>query len=135
MKLLPRLLLLATPENHTDHYRWGYVLQHVGHAYQGRVGGGPSGYQLGWLALASASTRVPPLQDYIWFSGTSSHLGQGGTWTVYDAETASTNVAAWLSWSGDPAQMSVRMQREQGRYPSNQCWNAQRLDGGCSPGS
>lgn len=165
----------ATPENHTDHYRWTYTLQHGGHGYQGRIGGGPSGIQIGWLALASAATRVPPLQDYIWFSGTSSPLGQAGQWTVHDAETASTAVAASVEWSGDASQVFVRMRREHGQYleyrrnahahqldwvtfegserfriswnantgtgavsigqESNQCWNAQRLDSGCSPGS
>jgi hypothetical protein len=100
----------TTPQKQDDHWRWDYRVTHDGVEYDGWIGGGHSGIQIGWMITASAPARVPPMADHVWLIGGADWYSYAGTWEI--VEPSGPPNLQWIQYYNDGNEPRIRYNME-----------------------
>lgn len=63
-----------------DRWHWRYTASHAGQLWTAHLSGAVQGDQVGWDMRITAPQANPPLDDFVWYSGTSRLDRTAGTW-------------------------------------------------------
>lgn len=80
-----------TPVVEGDAYHWRYSTVVNGQSFAADLSGQGSGTNSLWEMRISASATNPPLNNFLYYSGSAALSGESGTWHVYDALQPTAN--------------------------------------------
>ncbi len=80
---------------------WVYTYVNGDEEAQIRLRGRAAGDAVAWEMRATALSNDPPLDDALWFEGTTRRDGDEGAWTFHDPALAGNPAVAELSWGDD----------------------------------
>lgn len=71
-------------------FHWQYSTSGSGYSYQVDLSAEPVGSQSFWEMRVTSATHVPPLNDFLWVSGTASLAADQGVWHLFDESNPGT---------------------------------------------
>ena len=80
-----------TPVLEENAWHWRYSTVVHGQSFAAPLSGRESGSNSLWEMRISASGANPPLNDFLYYSGTAALSGESGSWTIFDAGQPSAN--------------------------------------------
>ena len=80
-----------TPVFEDDAFHWRYSAVVNGQSFEADLSGRGSGTNSLWEMRISATGANPPLNDFLYYSGTAALSGEEGTWHVFDAGQPTAN--------------------------------------------
>jgi hypothetical protein len=72
-------------------FHWRYSTAVNGQSFEADLSGAGSGTNSLWEMRISASATNPPLNDFLYYSGSAALSGESGTWHVFDAAQPTAN--------------------------------------------
>ncbi len=100
-----------TPSFESDGlWHWRYSASHQGQVWTSHLSGSVQGNNAVWDVRITAPQANPPLDEFVWFSGTSATDGSSGVWRFFDPANPSSSTAVaqidWTHGSNDVHQVS-----------------------------
>jgi len=89
----------STPSFEDGQWHWRYTASHLNQLWTAHLSGSVSGSDVNWGMRITAPQYSPPLEDFLWFGGTSRVDGTSGTWRFYDPESASSSEVVRVDWT------------------------------------
>lgn len=90
-----------TPSFEDDgRWHWRYTASHQGQLWTAHLSGAVDGNQVGWDMRITAPQSNPPLDEFLWYGGTSRTDGTSGTWRFNDPlSPAGSNEVVRIDWT------------------------------------
>ena len=90
-----------TPSFEEDgRWHWRYSASHQGQLWTSHLSGVVQGSNVVWDVRITAPQANPPLNEFVWFSGTSATDGTSGVWRFFDPQNPSSGVdVARIEWT------------------------------------
>jgi len=96
-----------TPSLEDDgRWHWRYTASNQGQLWTSHLSGAVQGNNVVWDVRVTAPQANPPLNEFVWFSGTSATDGTSGVWSFFDPQSPSTSIeVARIEWTHESEEL------------------------------
>ena len=86
------------PSFEDGRWHWRYTTSYQGQPWSADLSGVVSGSDVNWDMRITAPNHNPPLNEFLWYGGTSRVDGTSGTWRFYDPQSSSSSEVVRIDW-------------------------------------